>query len=182
MEMNLQPLATTCFVSGDPFSEGERVVSHLMRTESMEIMRYDVLEVQLSEFQAEGTLVCSWVKPYKAREKNENPERELKLTAENLFVTLADPSNEPSEENTRLVQFLALMLERKRLLRPKGLNATRDKTIYEHAKSKERYEVEVGDFDPAFFIAVQEQLSVLVGSPPNETPEVKEIPKKEPEA
>ncbi len=180
MEMNLQPLATTCFVSGEPFCEGERVVSHLMRAESMEIMRYDVLETQLDEFQAEGSLVCSWVKPYKPRLKGENPERELKLTAENLFVTLADPNNEPSEENTRLVQFLALMLERKRLLRPKGLNATRDKTVYEHAKSKERYEVEVGEFDPAFFIAVQEQLSVLVGSPEKAAPEVNETPEKEP--
>lgn len=176
MEMNLQPLATNCFVSGEPFSEGERVVSHLMRTDTMEIMRYDVRENQVSELQADGTLVCSWVKPYKPRLKGENSERELKLTAENLFVTLADPNNEPSEENTRLVQFLALMLERKRLLRPKGLNATRDKTIYEHAKSKERYEVEVGEFDPAFFIAVQEQLSVLVGSPEPESPENKEIP------
>jgi len=182
MEMNLQPLATTCFVSGDPFNEGDRVLSHLMRAESMEIMRYDVLESHLGEFQPDGILVCSWGKPYKPRAKNENPERELKLTAENLFVTLADPNNEPSEENTRLVQFLALMLERKRLLRPKGLNATRDKTIYEHAKSKERYEVEVGEFDPAFFIAVQEQLSVLVGAPEKETSEVKETPKEEPDA
>ena len=165
MEMNLQPLATTCFVSGDPFNEGDRVVSHLLRSETMEVMRYDVFESQLAEFNAEGTLVCSWVKPYKPRAKNDNPERELKLTAENLFVTLADPNNEPNEENTRLVQFLALMLERKRLLRPKGLNASRDKTVYEHAKTKERYEVPVGEFDPAFFIAVQEQLSILVGEP-----------------
>lgn len=141
------------------------MVSHLLRSENMEIMRYDVFESQLSEFNAEGTLVCSWVKPYKPRAKNENPERELKLTAENLFMTLADPNNEPTEENIRLVQFLALMLERKRLLRPKGLNASRDKTVYEHAKSKERYEVPVGEFDPAFFIAVQEQLSILVGEP-----------------
>lgn len=165
MEMNLQPLAATCFVSGDPFNEGDRVVSHLVRNESMEIMRYDVLEAQLDEFNIEGSLVCSWMHPFKPRSLNENPDRALKLTADNLFVTLADPNNEPNEENTRLVQFLALMLERKRILRPKGKNADGDKNIYEHAKTKELYEVPVGDLDPAFFIAVQEQLSVLVGSP-----------------
>lgn len=165
MEMNLQPLAATCFVSGDPFNEGDRVVSHLLRNESMEIMRYDVLETQLGEFKAEGSLVCSWMHPFKPRSQNENPDRALKLTADNLFVTLADPNNEPNEENTRLVQFLALMLERKRILRPKGKNAEGDKNIYEHAKTKELYEVPVGDLDPAFFIAVQEQLSVLVGAP-----------------
>ncbi len=165
MEMNLQPLATTCFVSGDPFNEGDRVVSHLLRDESMEIMRYDVHETKLDEFKVEGTLICSWMHPFKPRNKEENPDKALKLTAENLFITLADPDNEPNEENTRLVQFLALMLERKRILRPKGHNSDRTKSVYEHAKSKERYEVPVGELDPAFFIAVQEQLSVLVGTP-----------------
>ena len=165
MELNLQPLAITCFVSGDLFQEGDRVVSHLLRSASMEITRYDVLEGHLPEFSAEGTMVCSWVHPFKPKNKEENPERALKLTAENLFVTLADPINEPTEDNTRLIQFLALMLERKRLLRPKGLNADKTRNVYEHAKSKLLYEVPVGELDPEFFLAVQAQLSVLVGAP-----------------
>ena len=37
--------------------------------------------------------------------------------------------------------------------------------IYEHAKTKQVYEVPVGELSPEFFLAVQEQLSVLVGSP-----------------
>ena len=31
MELNLQPLSTTCFVSGQPFTEGARVASFLVR-------------------------------------------------------------------------------------------------------------------------------------------------------
>jgi len=166
MEMNLQPLATSCFVSGDPFNEDDRIVSHLVRSESLEVMRYDVLESCVPEFQVEGRGVCTWIHPYKAKTEHENPERALKLTADNLFAALADPMNEPSEENTRLVQFLALMLERKRVLRPKGRNPEGDKHVYEHAKTKLLYEVPVGELDPAFFLAVQEQLSVLVGGPP----------------
>ncbi|MCF7688047.1 MAG: hypothetical protein K9M98_07010 [Cephaloticoccus sp.] len=170
MELNLQPLAQCCFVSGDPFQEGERVVSHLLRSASLEITRYDVGEARVQDFQPEGTIVCSWVHPYKPKAKEENTEHTLKLTAENLFVTLADPLNEPTPENTRLMQFLALMLERKRLLRPKGRNQDGTANVYEHAKSKLRYEVPVGELDPEFFLAVQAQLSVLVGSP--ETSEV----------
>jgi hypothetical protein len=165
MDMNLQPLAPTCFVSGEAFVEGDRVVSRLLRSASLEILRYDMLEARVAEFAGDGTLICSWVHSYKPKTKDENPDRTLKLTAENLFITLADPLNEPTPENTRLLQFLALMLERKRILRPKGRTSDGANNIYEHAKSKLRYEVGVGELDPAFFLAVQEQLSVLVGVP-----------------
>ncbi len=165
MELNLQPLAITCFVSGDPFQEGDRVVSHLLRSATMEVTRYDVLEEHLVDFNADGATVCSWLHPFKPKEKEENVDRALKLTAENLFVTLADPINEPTLENTRLIQFLALMLERKRLLKPKGRNADGTQNLYEHAKTKQFFEVPVGELDPEFFMAVQAQLSVLVGSP-----------------
>jgi hypothetical protein len=166
MELNLQPQAATCFVTGQPFTEGQRVVSHLVRNETTsEVMRYDVAESARAEFAPAGTVACRWVHIFKARKSEENPERELKLTAENLFVTLADPANEPTPENTRLLQFLALMLERKKLLRPKGRNADGTKNVFEHAKTKALYEVTAGELSPEFFMSVQEQLSVLVGSP-----------------
>lgn len=164
--MHLQPLATACFVSGEAFVEGVRVASYLVRTgPAMEIVRYDLLETRTEGFSPEGILACKWVHPYKPRRNGENPDRALKLTAENLFVTLADPTTEPTPENTRLVQFLALMLERKRILKPRGASADGLRVRYEHAKSKAIFEVPAGELTPEFFVAVQEQLSVLVGSP-----------------
>jgi hypothetical protein len=162
MEMQLQPLATTCFVSGEPFVEGARVASFLVRTASLEIIRYDVLEEHLAGFAPEGFVACRWVHAFKPRRADENADRALKLTADNLFVALADPSTEPTPENTRLVQFLALMLERKKLLRPKGRSTDGLRNVYEHAKSKQLFEVPIGELTPEFFIAVQEQLSVLI--------------------
>jgi hypothetical protein len=103
------------------------------------------------------------VRAYKKRAPNENPERELKLTAESLFLTLADPATERTEDTTRLLQFLALMLERKRVLRPKGRSADGSNQVFEHAKSKEFYEIPAGELTPEFFTGVQEQLGVLVG-------------------
>lgn len=165
MEMNLQPLATTCFVSGESFIEGARVASYLVRATTMEIVRYDVLEPHTANFAPVGHVVCRWVQGYKPRKAGENADRALKLTAESLFATLADPTTEPTPENTRLVQFLALMLERKKVLRPRGLSADGHRNVYEHAKTKQMFEVQVGDLTPEFFVAVQEQLSVLVGAP-----------------
>ncbi|MES2697631.1 MAG: hypothetical protein V4773_29470 [Verrucomicrobiota bacterium] len=164
--MHLQPLATTCFVSGEPFVEGARVASFLMRSgAALEIVRYDVLEAHLAGFTPEGQLACRWVQAYKPRKIGENADRALKLTTENLFVTLADPTTEPTPENTRLLQFLALMLERKKVLRPRGRSKDGARNLFEHAKSKQMFEIPAGELTPEFFVAVQEQLSVLVGVP-----------------
>ena len=164
--MHLQPLATTCFSSGEPFVEGARVASYLVRVgAALEIVRYDLLETQAGGFSPEGFVACKWVHAFKPRRAGENPDRALKLTAENLFVTLADPTTEPTPENVRLVQFLALLLERKRVLKPRGRSADGERNRYEHAKSKAIFEVPVGELTTEFFVAVQEQLSVLVGAP-----------------
>lgn len=167
MELNLQPLSTTCFVSGQPFTEGARVASFLVRDpQAPEILRYDLLETSIADFQpGNGTVVCRWVHPYKPRKGGENPDRALKLTTENLFLTLADPAAETTPENTRLVLFLALMLERKRILRPRGRTADGTKNRYEHVRTKQVYELPADELSPEFFVQVQEQLSVLVGEP-----------------
>lgn len=163
MELNLQPSAHACFVSGQPFAEGDRVASYLVRGAALEVIRYDLQESESANFQAKGAVACRWVHVCKLHAREENAERTMKLTADSLFLTLADATTEQTPETVRLVQFLALMLERKRLLRPKGLTNDGLRRIYEHAKTKQVYEVPVGELDPAFFIAIQDQLSVLVG-------------------
>lgn len=171
MELNLQPLGTACFVSGQTFAAGEPVASYLVRNANLEIVRYDLLASQKAAFAPAGFVACSWVHPYKPRVAGENSERTLKLNAETLFLALADPSTEVNAENTRLVQFLAFMLERKKVLRPKGRSADGEKNVYEHAKTKQFYQVPKGELTPEFFVQVQAQLSVLVGEPkPRTTP------------
>ena len=166
MELNLQPLAPSCFVSGRVFQEGDRVISFLIRSKtSTDIMRYDVLESAREGFAPEGFIACSWSHLFKPRRVGENPERELTLTAENLFLTLADPAVEIAAENERLVQFLAMMLERKRVLRPKGRASEAGRDLFEHVKTKQLYRVPAGELSPEFFMSLQEQLSVLVGGP-----------------
>ena len=171
MDLNLQPLAPACVVSGDHFSEGERVASFLVRhLQTGEIVRYDMKEAAAATFVPAGPVACRWVKLYKERAADENAARTMKLTAENLFVTLADPATDPSPDNVRLVQFLSLMLERKKVLRPKGLNHDRTKNVYEQAKTKELFEVPIADFTPEFFRLVQVQLSILTGEPKKAAP------------
>jgi hypothetical protein len=164
MELNLQPHAAVCFASKQPFVAGDRIVSYLVPTADLGVLRYDVMAAETG-FLPEGTVACRWVHVFKPKAKDGNPERTLKLTAENLFLVLADPATEPTLENERLVRFLALMLERKKLLRPKGRTADGAKDRFEHSRTKQIYEVPAGEMTPEFFLAVQEQLSVLVGEP-----------------
>ena len=57
-------------------------------------------------------------------------------------------------------------------LRPRigGLTADRQRRIFEHAKSKQLYEVPAGELTAEFFVKVQEQLGVLVGEPKKKAP------------
>jgi hypothetical protein len=164
--LNLQPLAPTCFVTGQPFAEGQRVASFLVREpKTLAVLRYDLLESAAAGFAPPPTVACRWVHVFKPHAAGANPERALKLTAENLFLTLADPATEPSPETTRLLLFLALMLERKRILRPRGRSADGARIIYEHLRLKRFFELPAEELTPEFFVQVQQQLSVLVGVP-----------------
>jgi hypothetical protein len=165
MEMNLQPLAPVCRASSRSFADGDRVVSYLVRGGAVPVERLDVLAEEDADFRPEGFVLCRWVHVFKPKAAEENPERQLKLTAENLFLTLADPANEPASANTPLLQFLALLLERKRLLRPRGRTADGERNLYEHLRTRQMYEIPAGDLSPEFFVKIREQLGVLVGGP-----------------
>ena len=170
MELTLHPLSKTCHASGHTFVEGDRVICHLVREPNGEIGRRDVLVSEDAAFVKPGPVLCSWTVSYKPKHGEDNPGRALKLTAENLFVTLADPSAEPNPVNTPMLQFLGLLLERKKLLRPRGLTPDGERQIFEHAKSHQLYEIPVGTLDEAFFVNIQSQLGLLVGTPKVATP------------
>lgn len=172
MELNLHPIATKCFVSGREFAENDRVVSYLVREATGEVARRDLLESEDGRFMPPAFIYCRWVVAYKPR-RDDNSERNLKLTAENLFLTLAIPAGATTETidassqglNTPLLQFLALMMERKKLIKPVGYSEDGTRQVYEHRASHQRYEVPVGDLNQEFFMKIQEHLGVLVGTP-----------------
>jgi len=165
MELTLHPLAKLCRASGRAFAEDDRVVCRLVREASGEISRHDVLASEDANYTTPGFVFCTWTVPYKARRAEERPGRTLKLTAEHLFVTLADPTAEPNEANTPMLQFLALLLERKKILRPRGKTADGLRQIFEHSRTHQAYEIPVGVLDEAFFVKIQGQLDLLVGGP-----------------
>jgi hypothetical protein len=157
MELNLHPIATKCFSSRRDFQEGDRVVCYLVREENGQAGRRDLLESEDGNVTLPLEIYCRWVVNYRPLPVGEDSDRQLKLTAENLFLTLADAANPPSDSNTPLLQFLALMLERKRLLKLRGMSADGQRQLFEHMPSHQMYEVPAGTLDEAFFVRIQEQ-------------------------
>lgn len=171
MELTLHPIATKCFVSGRDFAENDRVASYLVREATGEVARRDLLESEDGRFMPPAFIYCRWVVGFKQRKADEDPARNLKLTADNLFLTLATPAGGESPDlgsqtlNTPLLQFLALMLERKRQIKLRGYTEDGQRQIYEHMATHQLYEVPVGDLNVEFFQKIQEHLGVLVGTP-----------------
>ena len=148
--------------SGEPFEKDDRVASLLVRVES-EIVRIDLRESEESEYRLSGDLVCRWIQLFKPRDQHDKEVQEaLKLTADNLFVSMFEGEGGPCQENSKLKRLLSLMLERRRLLKLKHKEA--GYLWYIHRPSKLEYPVPDVELDPQFFFENQEKLAFLGAS------------------
>lgn len=165
MELHIAPISRKSSFSETAFEKDDRVVSLLARTEE-EVLRLDVLESEEESYELPGDLICRWTQVFKPRSKDGREAQEaLKLTADNLFISLFDGEDGPTQENAKLKHLLGLMLERRRLLRVKARDASF--TLYIHRPTKNEYAVPNVELDPQFFIENQEKLAFLDASSPD---------------
>ena len=165
MELNLQSLASECTVTKTAFSEGDRITSNLIRQPDGEFVRVDLLESAYESLEISGDLLCRWTIIFSPEPPAENIEREVRLTAENLFLELTSAGEDQSEENRALVQFLALMLERKRVLRARGISDDGRWKLFEHGSEKTSHLVPVGEISSESLHAIRDQLETVLGIP-----------------
>lgn len=163
MEWHISPVARRSYLSNKEFEKDDRVVSTLVRTADGELLRIDALLPELRDVDLPGEPICRWTQIFKPKPDDGREEAEaLKLTADNLFISLFEGENpeELSEENAELKHFLALMLERRRVLRVKSRG--RGYVRYVHRPSKREFMVPAVDLEPAFFLENQEKLAFIV--------------------
>ncbi len=117
---NIKSLGRHSVQTGAPFSEGERIVSFLYKTEEGSLERADLKESESEAFVPAGEILGRWVRPFKAGGAAHREEAIAKAqSAEELFWSLVDKEAQALEAAV-LKQLLALWLERKRLLRAVG--------------------------------------------------------------
>jgi hypothetical protein len=167
MELHLNSSADICFISGSPFTKGDRVVSFLVRDDAGEYARFDCRETLEREKAPEGEILCRWTRTFKPVAAVTDHDKELKMSAETLFLSLTseEPEGDGPDENADLKRFLALMLERKRVLKNRGTNRESGTIRYEHMPSKQMIEVPGGEMDVEFFMSMRDKLGVLLGEP-----------------
>jgi len=162
MDWHISPISRSSAFSGEPFERDDRVASLLVRVDS-EIERIDLRESEESYYRISGDLICRWTQLFKPRDQHDKEVQEaLKLTADNLFVSLFEGEDAPNQENSKLKRLLSLMLERRRLLRLKHKEA--GYLWYIHRPSKIEYPVPDTELDPQFFIENQKKLAFLGAS------------------
>lgn len=176
MDVVLKSLNATCAVSGAPFASGDKVVSVLVELPGSEFERLDVLEARLAELKPKGEVLCRWTHIFKPRATTVDVDREMRQSIEGLFLGLYESTDKPEAPKHDLLRFLALFLERKRLLRPKGPAADRAWVVYEHVRQKRTFLVPAGELDLPFFLRMQEQLAPLLGAAPAPARPVPERP------
>lgn len=165
MDINLRSLAKSSSVSGRAFHPGDWVESFLYRLDSGEIERADLHSDEVEGWQSPGPILCRW--GHRVREREDEAaeaRRSALLSAEELFFALieaeqaagADEPAEVTRDRRVLLTLLALLLERKRLIKARG------RGLYWHPGSKREIRVQPMQLTPEEILAVQEQLGDLV--------------------
>lgn len=142
-DWTIQSRANHCEVSGQPFADGEAFYTLLYRDEKHDtLVRRDVSEASWRTLQTGGKALppfCFWRAKYTAPPPPV-PEAFPKADAESLLRRFL-AENRP--EHRRVIYILALMLERKRLLRPMESQAGEagggKLLVYEHVRTGETF-------------------------------------------
>jgi len=158
-DWNIRSRAEVCDATGKPFQEGEIFYTALFREED-EFRRADLCEEAWnarSSDPAAPVPFSSWRSKFEPPAPPP-PEPLPRDDAEGMLRRLLE-SNDPAHVNTRYL--LAVMLERKRILRPQP-SVEKGFLVYEHARTGETFLI----IDPALsladLVAVQEEVSALL--------------------
>jgi len=173
MDWKISSIARKSAHSERPFEKDERVLSILVKSDDGEYERHDIHEGEEAAYERTGEAICKWTQVFKPKSNDAREEAEaMKLTADNLFMSLFEGEEEPTRDNAKLKHMLALMLERKRILRLKERQG--EYSIYVHRPSKTAYPVPIVEVDPEFFLENQEKLAFLVEGGRNDAGESKD--------
>lgn len=185
MDIPFRPATRKCVVSGEPLAAGERVVSFLYRDDTGEVQRADAKAAAAEQFQAPRGVICWWMHKVRAPDEEGANRRQAMQSAEELFLALypgqpeeAAPADDPHSEaeaaeevpqleideegRAALRYLLALLLERKRVLKPLSGVAARGETHYRHPKLERTFVVAHVDLTPEQVSRILDPLQLVV--------------------
>lgn len=164
LEWKIKPLSKKSALTGRDIKPGDTVVCAVFTDGGGNLDRIDSHKDDFDDSKIEGRIIGRW-----EREVNggsEADERELRRSAlassENFFVSLFDEKNAASDGETAVLkQILALLLERKRILRPVG-RVSNGVQKYVQSSTKRKFDVPQADLGKDTLARIQKQLEGII--------------------
>lgn len=164
MDWQIKTLSRKSTLSGQSFEPGDRAISLVfVDDEAGELGRADLHEGELSELQLPGQVLGRWSWVMKDPEAGATNAADTVASAEDFFLSLFE--NEAGDERDRsdaLKHLLALMLERKRILRAVAPRQVSGTQIYRHAKTKQEFQVPVAEISRELMFKIEDTLGDII--------------------
>ncbi|MGF1485185.1 MAG: hypothetical protein ACFBZ8_12570 [Opitutales bacterium] len=161
MEWQLKPVSRQSALSGVNFEPGQRIVSLLCAGEDGVPVRADVLTNEEAAFEAPGKVLGRWQRTLKAPAKTEREAEEAEAaSAEELFLSLQQSAAQ-SEQAQRWAQALAVMLERRRVLRGLG-PAKNGQRVLLHVPTRTEHTLPWVEWEPLTLFETIDQLRTVL--------------------
>jgi hypothetical protein len=175
---NLRSRARECHITGRAFEDGETIVTALFSSDQDGFERRDYCADAWKQRDSESTSApfSFWQSTFRPPVRQEKAEVVEKESAEDLLRRLVE-EDEETTENVRYI--LAVMLERKKLLRETDNQPTNNGIlrIYEHRKTGEVFIIRDPNISLDQIESIQEEVVMMLesgGRPPAEETEAAE--------
>lgn len=163
IDWQIKPLSKKSALSGKPLKAGDVVVCAVFSGQNGELERADILQDEFENAKFDKPLLGKW-----SRKVSENPDEDEKFakklalaSSEDFFISLFDEGTEQSSEKDILKMLLALLLERKRILRAQG-RPIRNVQKYLHIQSKRVFDVPQPSIDAELIVKIQSQIDSII--------------------
>lgn len=164
LDWQIKPLAKKSALSEREIKPGDTVVCAVFINEAGELDRIDSHKDEFDDSKVSGKVIGKWERVVSAHpEEDERAARRMSLeSSEDFFVSLFDENSAVQTEEIDVVkQMLALLLERKKILRPVG----RPKggiQKYVKPSTKREFDVPQKNLDEELVIKIQNQLGSII--------------------
>ena len=164
MDWQIKTLSKKSTLSGERFNPGDRAVSLVyVDAAAGELGRADLHEHELAEFQFPGQVLGRWTWMMKDPEAGGPTAGETMASAEDFFFSLFEHDADAERDRVdALKHLLALMLERKRVLRAIGPRQHAGTQAYRHVKSKQEFNVPITEISRELMFRIEDTLGDLM--------------------
>ena len=167
MDWHFKTIARKSCLTDNFFVTGDKIVSLIyIGDKAEELSRADLLSTEVDKFKIDGDLLGRWTCVIKEVGLQTDDSYQRIASADELFLSLYnDHSGEGQQvhlESSALKHLLALMLERKRVLRAIGPRAKQGDQLYYYSKNKQEYCVPVVDISADLMLRIQDVIGDVV--------------------